>query len=1018
MKAKLILTDSCFGLFTILNRELVGKTQGLKGRNLVFCEEKLTLMTERSICGEFGGSFNTAVYSFGNYLRAKKRLGKTLSREGSAMAVKRVLEKTTLKCFTSAKKDLAPTLFEVIAQLKSAKITPEDLTRAADGSNGILSEKLRDIATVFSAYEEYIVSKGLSDQSTALSYLPEVIKTDAETSDSDVFIVGYAGFTGQMRAIIAELLKNAKSVTAILTGGKNPFAFVNETADSFKNICASVGVKYEESFVNSDYSVGGKIVTEGLFDPAFKFCGQKQKYYLFAAPNVYAETERVAEIIKRKVLDGKARYRDFTVILPNGSAYAEQVRKSFRLIDVPFFLDEKRRPENFPIVSLVYSYIDVFAKGYTPANLSAFYKNPYVCGDTAFIDEFENFVYKYGLFYDKFRKPFPTVDCDPAKFAKFQEFRAEICALLTEFDVFVLLDKLNAEEKTERFSDDLLAIGETEDSAVLLQTYKKIKDILSEMDDILTEEKYSVADFKAVFKSGVSAMKISVIPQYNDAVFIGDFKQGALAKAKYLFVLGLTDEVPQTKSDVAMLSDSDIDALKEIKLLVEPKINVVNKRFREETALGFSAYSDELYLSYPVSDFAGDKTVKSDIIDFFRENFGEPSEFPGFDGYLTAKEGARTFAKDCSRFAKVGLDNFNKQSGFYLVTGETCAKTVERANRTEKIRLDGCGDALTSFVDSPTAIEDFYKCPFMAFLSRVLNVKERDTGELDNLSVGTLAHELLAGFSRELYRVKSTDDVKKVFSEVAERALKKDAYRIFDQGKDSFGVELAIKECEKYCHKIYEWSKISRFALKRENVEAAFGEGKKYPPISLAGGKVKIKGKIDRIDVSGDDIRIMDYKTSGKGFDDAKYYMGSKIQLFLYSLAFPEKNLAGAYYLAVNDEYKSKNGRDKTFFADGKTLDSKDGLAAGEEKFVSAKDGIVSREEMRALRDYAEIISEKATENLSDGVIVASPTENACEFCAFSAICGKPFDARAVDKIDVPFIAEAVKNYKETKGEN
>ena len=50
--AKLILTDSYFNLFDILTKELKNSANTLSGKNLVFCEEKVSLMAERKICAD------------------------------------------------------------------------------------------------------------------------------------------------------------------------------------------------------------------------------------------------------------------------------------------------------------------------------------------------------------------------------------------------------------------------------------------------------------------------------------------------------------------------------------------------------------------------------------------------------------------------------------------------------------------------------------------------------------------------------------------------------------------------------------------------------------------------------------------------------------------------------------------------------------------------------------------------------------------------------------------------------
>ena len=156
---KLLTTNSYFNLFPLLLKNLDG-TNTAHGKNIIFCEEKVSLMAERVLCAETGGSFNTDVYSFGNFLRKKKKVENLLTKEGSAMAVKRILSYCTLKCFKASKTTLAPTLYELIMQLKSAKVLPNDILVAADGVDGILKSKLQDVAEVYEKYEQFIKENG------------------------------------------------------------------------------------------------------------------------------------------------------------------------------------------------------------------------------------------------------------------------------------------------------------------------------------------------------------------------------------------------------------------------------------------------------------------------------------------------------------------------------------------------------------------------------------------------------------------------------------------------------------------------------------------------------------------------------------------------------------------------------------------------------------------------------------------------------------------------------------------
>ena len=1018
MKANLIETDSYFNIFPILTDLLHGKANDLTHKNFVFCEEKLSLMTERALCAKFGGTFNTEVYSFGNFLRTRKNVTGLLSKEGSAMVVKRILSEVPLVCFNRGKINLAPSLFELISQLKSAKVSAEDLFSASNLVGGILSAKLKDVSAVYSAYETYLDKNGLSDQGSALSLLPEIVEKDGELSGADVYIIGFSGFTMQIRKVIEKILKKACSCTAILVSGENRFAFVNETARVYKEICAGLGCSLSEKFVKSGYSVGGETIKNGLFNPFYraKNGDNKPQAFFLAAKSVSAETERIAEVIKRKVMEEGRRFRDFTVIIPDSAEYKEAVKKSFLRLNVPYFIDAKIRPENFPAISLIYAYCDLFIRGLKIPVLSAFFKNPYVCQDKDLADEFENYIYKYDVCYDKIKKPFKyPVDGGKYSLDRLEEFRAYIAGLIGKFDARRLIQQLNFDEKTESFWETLCSLGERLDAEINKQAAEKVKEVLAEMELLLISEKTEPTEFKSVFSGGVAAMEISVIPQYNDAVFVGNFKQAAIVQSPYLFAAGLTGGVPAFTEDVALLTDGDIDALAKIKVILEPKINVVNHRLREEAALGLSAYKSGLYLSYPLSDFSGGQTTKSEILIFAEKNF-KKSDFPPYDGYITKSEGMRSFSRDCNRFASGKIEDFSVQSGFYAATFGEPERIVNYANKEIKVRLNGKKGALLRGVTSPTAIEDYYACPYRAFLTHTLKVKEREKGKVNALSVGNLMHEIFNGF---IGRVEEATDEQKsdaLFNEIAADILKKDEYAKFDDAESSFGVRLALSECKKYCYDMSRFYAVTSFSTDKTHLERSFGyydkEGNSYPAVDLLGGKVKLAGKIDRVDEFKNYFRIIDYKTGGSEVGDEKIFAGVKLQLYLYSLAVTDKTLAGAYYLRVNDEYKAADGKIKPLF-EGKTATDTETLNESEGEFIptDGKNKAVNAAMLSSVQKYVKALAEQAAEQLEDGVIVPSPYAGTCAYCDFAPMCNRAgtLAERKVSGVDTEFIEESIK---------
>ncbi len=1022
---KLIKTNSQFNVFNALIKE-INCADGLSNKNLVFCEEKISLMVERMICSKFGGTFNTGVYSFGNYLRSKLKTTNLLSKEGASMAVKSVLSKCALKRFNKSRQNLAPSLYNLIIQLKSATVTPEDIEIASQSASGALKDKLIDIAEVYREYQNFLTESGYGDQSLELSLLPEIIERSEELKNTSVYIVGYMGFTVQIRRVISALLKKAKKVTAILTTGDNQFAFVNESAEIFKGLCALQNLSFKEEYIDSDYTVEGKRIVDNLFNPtAYKMGAFKTDVVRKIKPsNAYAEAEQVASIIKEMAQSGRYKYKDMTVCVPNVNDYKECIRSAFSLLEVPYFLDEKKVAISHPLVKLILSYVEVFRKNFQMEALKEFYTNILVCEDKTLSDALQNYTLMYNINYSAIKNEF-NLPFEERDIAELEEFRKSIVSHFNKFDVNKLLIDLNVEEKLLKYSEELIGLNEHEESAINSQMFKSITNVLTEIEKILPESFKDINEFKKVFISGVNAIELSIIPQYNDAVFIGGYREASLGKAKNLFAMGLTSSVPELKEDGVLLSDDDIAKLENLRLLVEPKIRIINHRTKESVALALSAFSDNLFFSCPELGVDSKPLVKSEIITYLERLF-TVKEVEKPIGYTSIKQGYRTFASDCGEFTEGQLTDFTNASSFYKATdGELASNILDSANKEVKIRINKeQARAITENVTSPTAIEDYCKCPYSAFFRKSLRVNDRKDGRVNRQSVGIFMHEVLKNYVARIGEVSDRESSKILFNNIVLDLMERPEYlSLKGSESDEATMQRVLSECEKFCYKNYEWQTCSSFRTESGDVEVKFGKGGKYPAISLLNGKIKLSGTIDRVDRCEDYYRIIDYKSGGYHDSEKELFSGVGLQLYLYSAVIGDKKLAGAYYLPMSDSYAEADKAEPSLVV-GKTLNDTQVLLLQDSEIAQGKKSkylpvkltnseksnvALSEDELNSYVKYALLVSEKATQNMEDGVIVASPYGNQCSFCQFKAICGyENFQERQVGKITKELINSAV----------
>ena len=76
--------------------------------------------------------------------------------------------------------------------------------------------------------------------------------------------------------------------------------------------------------------------------------------YCYFAPNPIKEVERVAQIIKQKVLKGECRYKDMTIAFSTNE-YVPLIQKIFANLEVPYFIDERKKTEHHPLIKLILS---------------------------------------------------------------------------------------------------------------------------------------------------------------------------------------------------------------------------------------------------------------------------------------------------------------------------------------------------------------------------------------------------------------------------------------------------------------------------------------------------------------------------------------------------------------------------------------------------------------------------------------------------------------------------------------
>lgn len=209
------------------------------------------------------------------------------------------------------------------------------------------------------------------------------------------------------------------------------------------------------------------------------------------------------------------------------------------------------------------------------------------------------------------------------------------------------------------------------------------------------------------------------------------------------------------------------------------------------------------------------------------------------------------------------------------------------------------------------------------------------------------------------------------------------------------------------CRVIKEQFSMSQFTNMATELE--FGKDVPAVEVNFDGGKFKLKGKIDRVDVCNDKFIVIDYKSGQTAADykELELYRGHKMQLLVYLKAVMNAyhlSPAGFYYFNMHNKFVEASKSDEYAY-NGRTLNDYEVICQLDKKIVtegkSVKLGIkvkkggelassrtlMTKEQFDNQIEYAFRLIAKAGELMSKGYAAINPYKGACEYCDYKSIC-------------------------------
>jgi len=1008
---------------------LVAEYEKAGDRNILFCEDRLTLIAERSLVKHTGGTFRSSVTTFARFLKTD---GAVLGKQGSVMAVGRIIsalqKEGRMKTFRSASAIAAQakSAYETLAQFSASCVDADALFAAAEQLPPCaLKNKLSDLALIAERYEGFLTESGRLDEAKYLALLPKAIE-EKDWQDTNVFFLCFSSFTAQALRAVKKAVSRAKNVVGIFCGGKEEI-YTNEGVRSFFEACGGEKkVRVEDMGLPLEGEA--EALRGALFDPEYLSRPQypTDNIRLYAAQDKTEEAKFVATQIKRCLAQKEGfRYRDVAVLLPSTDGYALAVKKAFDEYKIPYFIDEKKSLTGHPLCKFILSAFEVVSGDYAPAAVQALTGN-YFFGEA---DEYRNYLLRFANFRRGAKRPIKE-GVDGFDLEKVGAGQSRLHALISLIPkegtgaryvhaVRALLETAHAKEGLDRL------IEEMEDLSMrgyLSQFFDALDSLLEEAQLLAGDAVMKADDFASILRDGLAATEISLIPLKSDAVFVGDLCDSRIEKVRVLFAMGMTDEVPRAKTDEAFIGDGDIARLQEIKMQIDPTVRQVNARAKEAAALNLCTFLDDLYLTYPLS-VGEDASATSDILRYVQGAFChtdgsklfvenslriedtpyECSErLPALKRMLLDKrafeanrlEDKRTYASLATALREMGLYGEEEQ-----VSGE-----IDNAKQ-----LFFHGEAI-----SPTALETYFACPFKMFAERGLRLKERQETELLAVDTGSFVHAVLEAAVKGMDTCADEGAFLALAQAEGERLFADPRFALDDSNASNAYLQKTL----------LDESVAAAGVVYRQIKNSAFDQVQAEKDVRTE----TVRGKVDRVDSNDEDVRIVDYKTGTIDVTPVSYYVGKKLQMQLYMSALKgDKKPMGIFYFPTQRDFKKEGASYKLkgfINGDEASLRSADRDICAEKKsdYFDAKLGdnktaaVMSGADFEAFLDYAPMVAAQARKEIAEGNVVANPYEGVCDYCKMRGACGYDCASQSVRKetgVDVKGIVDVVRKVKE-----
>ena len=865
----------------------------------------------------------------------------------------------------------------LLSELSQYSICAADLRDLIAGGklSPILEKKLGDVATLYEAYENFMQGRYTTNEEL-LNLLCQVAADSKILRGAVLAFDDYTGFTPIQNNLLQVLFPIVSQVYVTVTidgredfyksmGMEELFDLPKKTIASLLRIARETKTPVEEPVILQDVSKRRFCHSEELLHLEQNLFRRNASAYekktrdlsVYIAHNPVEELEEACRCIQKLVQDNGYHYREFAIVSGDAATYGRYAGDVFKRYRIPFFLDQTTNLLLHPFTEAVRALLQIVEEDFSREAVFRFLRTGFTELTDSEIDLLENYILATGIRGEKnWKAPFKRQARDliyPMEVIEKQRrlVYSLLSPLLAVFHdpkakvsdwigaIYRLLVTLQVEKQ---LADKAKAYGEAGDgvrSSEYKQIYKIVIQLFEKCMLLLGDEQITLEEFIDVIEAGLDAAKVSVIPYGQDYVTIGDIERTRLNHIKVLFFVGVNDGlIPKNAERGGIISSMEREYLKELEVELAPGAREENFRQRYYLYLNLTKTSEQLYVSYHMTDSEGKASRPSYLIATLKRLYPQLSlrmvEEERKLEELTNEEVAFHYLMTAKR------DDLWYSLVSYFLSQPQWRERTENLLTAADLHYEE--DPITRVVASAiygdklyvnvSRLERFARCAYSHFLQYGVGLREREEMAFRDNVMGDIYHEaldqymhLLEASDQDWYSIDS-DNRNQLAAQAFEQALLQLSVAGYEESHK-------LQETVEYMKRVFErtvWAltlQVRQGRFVPRYAEYKIGDLEDSDTVfwqTEDGASIRLNGRVDRIDtcVEGEEtwVKIIDYKSGFSSFSDEKLYYGLQLQLPTYlnaAIAMEEKKHpgqkvlpAGLLYYHIDDpqiEYRLEN---------------------------------------------------------------------------------------------------------------